>query len=110
VFTGCLFFIYIFFHEGWLPECLPCLVTLDEYRLITDTFTQLQQLWIKGIQVDSRVDGTSTFLLFQLKDFYVEIEYEKEKKKFIAIKTFQDGILLDKYITNINLSSLLKQD
>jgi hypothetical protein len=84
-------------------------MTLDEYRLITDSFSQLQQLWIKGTQVDSRVDGSSTFLFFQLKDFYVEIEYEKDKKKFTAIKTFQDGILLDKSISNIDLSTLLNQ-
>jgi hypothetical protein len=108
-----IFYLHNFYKksplEWYCQKRLPCIVTLDEYRLITDTFTQLQQLWIKGCQVDCRVDGTSTFLLFQLKDFYVEIEYEKVKKKFLGIKTFQDGILLDTYISNIDLSTLLTE-
>jgi hypothetical protein len=82
-------------------------MTLNDYRLLTDEFTKMQQLWINGNEVHRRIKGASTFLLYQLKDFYVEVEFETDRKKIIAVKTFQDGILLDQYISTIDISTLL---
>jgi hypothetical protein len=69
---------------------------------ITSTFLK------DGVHIASRPGLFCSIALFQVGDWYVEIFYNKKTNEVGRVKTFRDMELLDPYLKQINISSLLK--
>ena len=64
---------------------------------------QVDVLRSNGVYVGKHKLENSTFLMFQLESFYVEIEYNKYREYIKAIKCFESTSHLDPYLKEIKI-------
>lgn len=78
-------------------------MTLKRFR----SFEEHSQCWILdkyGVEVADWCDGSNHFILYQIGDFYIQ-EYDDEYGRHLS--SFINTNLLDYYINDINLDSLM---
>lgn len=74
------------------------------------TFEELQQVenvWKKGTLLGRRIENFHTLWLYMLDDTYVEITFHTHFNVLLSITYFKDTELLEPYLSEIDLSSLL---
>jgi hypothetical protein len=59
-----------------------------------------------GVHVASRPGLFCTIALFQVKDYYVEVFYNKKTKEVGRVKTFHGTDLLEPYLKHIDISGI----
>ncbi len=60
-------------------------------------------LWAKGNLVDQALAQKSSFLLYSVDTFFVEIEFSLENGKALNIKAICEASLIEKYLNKIIL-------
>jgi len=61
-----------------------------------------------GVLIGKRTDGFYKILLFQVNAFYAEIYYHSHFNVIIKIKTFSHTEALEPYLSQIEISDLLR--
>lgn len=59
---------------------------------------QLDTLYFSGDILANRYEGENVFLLYNLRDFYVELRYDAYNSKLHQITTFRDTDKLEPYL------------
>ena len=59
---------------------------------------QLDTLFFSGDILANRYDGDAIFLLYNLKDFYVELRYDAYRSKLQHVAAFRDTDKLEPYL------------
>jgi hypothetical protein len=80
---------------------------LYEYKSLSE-YDKAQELWSKGHCIASARLGKSSFALYALENFYVEIELVEEQS-IQELVCFKKGIRLDKYLSGINIDDLFNR-
>lgn len=84
-------------------------MTLYQYKLL-ETNQQAEVLWNDGEFVADRMGDKYNYLLYQLYNFYVEVQYNTEKNSIEKIKSFSStGEPLAPYLSEIQISLLHNQ-
>ncbi|HEV7329424.1 MAG TPA: hypothetical protein VGN63_00135 [Flavisolibacter sp.] len=80
-------------------------MTLSQFQQL-DHETQLQ-VADRATCLRSRMDPEHLILLYQIEGFYIEVYYHKRLRSFTRAHAFDDMVLLDPYLEEmqINLSS-----
>jgi hypothetical protein len=65
-----------------------------------------QYLLFNGACVSDRNTEAEDILLFQLKDYYVEIFFKRHTDRISKVKCFMDTSELDPYLEEININAL----
>ena len=79
---------------------------LYEYLLL-DRDKRAKYLWENGELIANIKDGEKAFNLYSLSDYYVEVALSNIDNKIIDIAPFKRGVRLDKYLSSIDVESLL---
>ncbi len=74
-------------------------MTLYEFKLLSD-HEQYDLLFTKGVFITSRIDKGSTYALYSLETFFVELEYNPKNNKIVGKVSFVDGEKLDYFSGN----------
>ena len=77
-------------------------MTLYEFLTLSED-EQFNTVWSKGVFVEQHIENEIAINLYSINNFFVEVYYDRKANKIIDKKTFKQGILLDKYLKNINL-------
>jgi hypothetical protein len=78
-------------------------VIFNEF-LALDENEQFETLWASGVYLSERSSEIQTFVLFQLDEFYIELIYDKKKKKIINLICFQsNNEALNSYLETIKI-------
>ena len=83
-------------------------MNLYEYNGLT-VHEKAQELWDKGHHIASIVVNQSSFVLYSLGDFYVEIEL-KSDNQIHELVSFKKGILFEKYLDQVDIQSLFDKN
>jgi len=63
-------------------------------------------LWDKGSPVSSHKKEQAKFILYQLNEFYVEVEYKTDFMEIVMLKAFEISNLPEFYLERVNISAL----
>ena len=77
-------------------------MTLYEFNSLSEV-KQYHTVFTTGTYLDSVEELTRTFVVYAIDRFFVEITYAGDSNKIIALKSFKEGKLLDKYSKEILL-------
>ena len=66
------------------------------YKLLSD-HEQYDLLFTQGDFLDMFTEGNSRFAVYGLFRFFVEVECNNKENKFIVLKSFVTGKIMDKY-------------
>jgi hypothetical protein len=81
-------------------------VTLKEFRKLSNLHYQANIAWLEGECIAVRNSTLIHYLLYQLGDFYVEVQ--KVEGCIINVRGFDFGPSLDNYLEEIDISYLFK--
>lgn len=59
---------------------------------------QYQIVWEIGKHIETLYHEGSTYLLYAINDFFVEVEYDRRTNKIRGKNQFKGGDILDKYL------------
>ena len=71
-------------------------MTLKEFNTLSD-HDKYDTTFQKGDFIDYWINGTQRFALYAVYKFFVEIEFNTIENKIQNLKSFEEGILLNKY-------------
>jgi len=74
-------------------------MTLHDFNKL-DGAGKLITVWMKGTFLESHHTENETYKLYSLDMFYVEIKFEAAENRITEVISFEEGHLLDKYISN----------
>lgn len=77
-----------------------------EFSLLPES-EKMRIIWMTGILIDEREEGSCRYELFQLEDFYVEQQFHYNVR--MAIKSFKSCEQLEPYLSRIDISSLFSR-
>lgn len=77
-------------------------MTLYQFKAL-DEEEQLEIVFSKSVQVAEREEGESSFVLYQLNSFYIELHLNNDSMK-TRIRTFSNTDLLAPYLRDLNIS------
>lgn len=69
---------------------------------------QADLLYEDGIYLAKRKDDISSFVLYQMDSFYVEVKYKKYRKWIESIRCFHKIDLLAPYLEQIDVEELIR--
>jgi hypothetical protein len=81
-------------------------MTLYEFKLLSLN-VQAQTTWDHGVLLGFRQQEERHMILYQLDNFYIEIQYHTEQNEIIHIVSFSADKPLQPYLDKIDISSLL---
>ena len=81
-------------------------MTLNEFTIL-DEMEQRNAI-LDGVHIGERTDDKHWVLLYQLGDFYVEVFYHKADYVIVKYNPFTKSELLEPYLNEIDISSLLQ--
>ncbi|MFD2569375.1 hypothetical protein ACFSUS_01945 [Spirosoma soli] len=64
---------------------------------------QLDTLYFAGDILANRYEGDSIFLLYNLRDFYVELKYDAYNNSLNQVTTFRDTDKLEPYLPYLTI-------
>ena len=67
-----------------------------------DFYEKLKLVWSQGRFVDTLKNKVEYIKCYSVDLFFVEVVYDKEQKEIIDVRSFEDGLQLDKYVINFN--------
>ena len=67
-------------------------------------FDQAITLARLGVYLDSFDNGNTTYKLFALGTFFMEVEQDKATKKMVGRQIFKSGAQLEKYLPDLQLT------
>lgn len=74
-------------------------MTLYEFKLLKKEL-QYHRTFTESIFIDYPIKTKRRFVLYAVDKFFVEVEYDKVTNKIINLRSFIEGALLDRRITN----------
>jgi hypothetical protein len=80
-------------------------MTFKQFKNIPDE-DKLYILWQQGVELGNTKRGFYNFRLYQVDGFYMEVKYLLPET-VVQVICFEDLELLDPYLKEINISSLL---
>jgi hypothetical protein len=80
-------------------------MTFNEFQKLSDN-EKADYLWDKGSPVSSHNREQAKFILYQLDDFYVEVEYKTDFMEIVMLKAFEISNLPEFYLDRVNISGL----
>ena len=89
----------LFVYFGWKPRTL--MQPADFTSLSADQ--QLDTLYFTGDILANRYEGENIFLLYNLRDFYVELRYDAYNNKLNQVSAFRDTAKLDPYLPYLSV-------
>ncbi len=81
-------------------------MTLQQYKSLK-LDEQTSFLCKAGVSIAERKVGPYLIVLFQIEGFYVEVFYNKENYQMIKLVSFYNTTLLEPYLADININSLV---
>lgn len=81
-------------------------ITLYEFNSL-DEFEKGEALWEYGEHITERFGGDVGYSLYQLNDFYVEVEYNGDQNKISRFTSFSTSTKLEPYLDKIDISELI---
>ena len=84
-------------------------MTLYQFNALDET-EQHEAVWNHGGMVGYRMEGEHRVVLYQLFSFYFELFYHVEHNVLQRLKSFCDTELLDGYVNQFDLGSLITGD
>jgi len=79
----------------------------NEFLQLNET-EQVELLWYNGEQIGRRKEDDYLILLYQVEGFYVEVFYHKADYVIVKYNPFTKSELLEPYLNEIDISSLLQ--
>jgi hypothetical protein len=80
-------------------------MTLYEFKLLSLS-EQAQTTWDDGVLLGFRQQEERHMILYQINNFYIEIQYHTEQNEIIDIVSFISAKPLKAYLDKIDISSL----
>lgn len=80
-------------------------ITLYEFNSL-DELEKGEALWELGVHVTERFNGEIGYSLYQLNNFYVEVEYNGDQNKISNFTAFSTDTKLKSYLDTIDISEL----
>lgn len=80
-------------------------MTFNEFQNLSDN-EKADCLWDKGSPVSSHNREHAKFILYQVDDFYVEVEYKTDFMEIVMLKAFEISNLPEFYLDRVNISGL----
>lgn len=80
-------------------------MTIQEYQRL-DEVSKFEALWMKGIDLISRIDGIYTYTLFTIDGFYVEVQRLKVNDPFPKFRPLFKITDIDPYLDLIEISEI----
>ncbi len=74
-------------------------MTLYEFKLLKKEL-QYHRTFTEGIFIDYPIETKRRFALYAVDKFFVEVECDNLNNKIINLRSFIEGALLDRRITN----------
>lgn len=65
-------------------------------------YEKLKLVWSQGTFVDILMNKIEYIKCYSVDLFFVEVVYDNQQKEIIDIRSFEDGLQLDKYVINFN--------
>jgi hypothetical protein len=81
-------------------------MTLFDFQLLRQN-EKVDVLYEQGVYIGKRKQGEATVLLYQLDSFYVEVFYKKYRCYVTKLHCFSSTSLLDPYLHQIDVESLV---
>ena len=81
-------------------------MTFTQFRYLSED-EQEKLLWSRGVELMRQADEQYIFILFQVDGFYMELKFNISLKYVSQIIYFEDLGYLEKYLQEINISSLI---
>lgn len=81
-------------------------MTLKQYKELKPD-EQTSFLCKAGVSIAERKVGPYLIVLFQVEGFYVEVFYDKESYQMMKLVSFYNTTLLEPYLANIDIQSLI---
>ena len=69
---------------------------------------QHRQIWENGVLIAERKVSYYTIYLYQVESFYIEVYYHSHFNVITKVRRFSNTSLLQPYLQNISIDSLLK--
>ena len=82
-------------------------MTLFQFKLLNED-DQASTIWLEGVLLDFRCEGSCKILLYQLHRFYVEVFYNYKSNKIERFKSFISVDGLHPYLQKIDVSKAFK--
>jgi len=77
---------------------------VEDFKLY-DKIDQMRIVYEIGTKVDEILSDNKVFELFQLFDFYIELESNQSNRAFSKVRAFEeDSSLLEQYLNNIPIN------
>jgi len=76
------------------------------FSLLTDA-EQMDLLYMDGVYIDKRKDGSNTILLYQLKGLYVEVCYYRYRQVIAWIRCTESVRILEPYLEKMDIAELV---
>lgn len=83
----------------------PITMTYNDFQKLSEK-EKSDRLWHNGKPVARSVRAGSSFILFQLDAFYVEVEYKEDFVEIVRLKVFETPDLPTEYLAQISISGL----
>lgn len=80
-------------------------MTFNEFQKLSDN-EKADCLWDKGSPVGSHNREQAKFMLYQIDEFYVEVEYKTDFMEIVMLKAFEISNLPEYYLDGVNISGL----
>ena len=81
-------------------------ISLYEFNALND-FEKGDVLWKHGVHVFERFDVEKGYSLYQLNNFYVEVQYNGGINAITKFTSFSTDAKLEPYLDNIDISGVM---
>jgi hypothetical protein len=82
-------------------------MTINQFNRLNFT-EQTCAVWDSGNFIEVRSVDSTDYVLFQLEDFFVEIEYDSRTDNILSLKPFKTVRLLEPYLQSVDLSEIIR--